>query len=340
MKFRLIPAIIVGILLSVVTSEIVYFGFTPNYYFATRVSRNAFHYQFDHDIFQYRILSKYLLLLIDESLQNIVPDKTRSNEFLAHIRGGSERLYYAYFCLNTFFLCATSIIIILLLRLKGYFLLSNSDKWYSLFLLIIVINLSQFALYFYDVSSYFFLLLILYIFLRYEKEDYPLAMTAICALIILSTLNRESSALSAALIATFLVKKFNFSLKTLFGVLLSGFAFLGTYVLLQYTIKDPLNLHFQYHDAGHLQYEINIIGIFFWGLFLHLTLVTANSKENRRTILLFHFLSLPYILYCFRYGVLWEIRLYIPLFISSLFISKMNIPFLKRVPVRQVTLQQ
>jgi len=125
MKFRLIPAIIVGILLSVVTSEIVYFGFTPNYYFATRVSRNAFHYQFDHDIFQYRILSKYLLLLIDESLQNIVPDKTRSNEFLAHIRGGSERLYYAYFCLNTFFLCATSIIIILLLRLKGYFLLSN-----------------------------------------------------------------------------------------------------------------------------------------------------------------------------------------------------------------------
>ena len=340
MKFRLIPAILIGLALSITTSEIVYFGYTPNYYFATRVSRNAFHYQFDHDVFKYRILSKYLLLLTDKSLQNIIPEKTKSNAFLSYIQNGSERFYYAYFYLNTFFLCLTSIIIILLLRLKKYLILTDTEKWYSLFLSIIVINLSQFALYYYDISSYFFQLAILYIFLRYEKEDYVLTLTAICALIILSTLNRESSALSASLISTFLVKKGDLSLQTLFGMLLLVLAFLAPYIFLQYTINDPLNLHFYYHDAGHLKYKINIVGISFWVLFLCLPIVTANSKDNKSAILLFHLLSMPYIIYCFKYGVLWEIRLYIPLFVSSLFISRINFPCLKSEPVRQVPLRQ
>jgi len=320
---------LVGIILSYVTSEIVYFGFAPNYDFATRVSRTAFHGRFDHDVFKYRILSKYLLFETDESLRNIIPEKTRSNEFLHYIQDGSERFYYAYFFLNTFFLCLTCIIMVLLLRMKDYLFLSDREKWYFLFLSIITINLSQFALYYYDISSYFFQLLILYIFIRYQKEDYVLTMIAICALIILSTINRESSALSVSLIAALLIARFNLSVKAIYGVSLLGVTFIGTYLFLRYTIKDPLNISFGYLDAGHLLRRINIIGVAFWGLFLHLPIVTANSKENRRVILLYHLLSLPYILYCFQYGVLWEVRLYIPLFITSFFISRLNPSYLK-----------
>ena len=54
---------ILVIMLSMVVSKIVYFGFTPNYG-ADIFSHKAFDARFDHGGYQYRVLSKYMVLSI------------------------------------------------------------------------------------------------------------------------------------------------------------------------------------------------------------------------------------------------------------------------------------
>jgi hypothetical protein len=324
MKFRLIPAIIIGIALSLVTSRIVYFGFTPNYGGATLFSKKGFHFQFDHDVFQYRILSKYLLLTVDDWLGNSMPENGAEARILALTKTGSQRLYTAFFYLNTFFICLISIIIGLLLRLKNVFALTDSEKYLLLYTSVIVINLSQFVVSPYDVSSYFFQLLILYVFLFYSDKEYSASIVAICALIFLSTLNRESSALSVSVVTLLLLLKFGISRKSIVGICLISACFLSVYLALRYLITDPEKLKFGYRDARHFIDIKNVTGIIFWGIFFYFTLAIANGKENRLMIIAYHLFCLPYILTCVTVGVFWEIRLYIPLLLCSIFLSKLD----------------
>ena len=78
-------------------------------------------------------------------------------------------------------------------------------------------------------------------------------------------------------------------------------------------------------DAGNLFIDTNIIGLFFWALFFYLPMAMADSKENKYLIGVFFLLSLPYILTCLKDGVMWEVRLFVPLFLGSLFLSKLDV---------------
>jgi len=323
MKSSLIQPILISILLSLVTSKIVYFGFTPNYA-ADIFSKQAFNGRFDHDVYKYRILSKYLLFKVDKWLGRTMPEKGAENRILINTKEGSERFYYAFYYLNTFFLILTSILMILLLNLNHSFKLSESEQYLIIFLVPVVICLSQFTVCMYDVSSYFFQLLILYIYLRYIDQRFIETILFICLIVILSTLNRESSALSVSMIALLLFKKMGITKKSAASIASIAFSFLVTYLALRNFIVDRQHIRIINIQAGQFLIDTNIIGLIFWGLFFYLPMVIANSNENRYMIAFFHLLSLPYILICLKDGVLWEVRLYVPLFISSLFLSKLT----------------
>ena len=64
MKFNLFITSVLVVMLSMVVSKIVYFGFTPNYG-ADIFARKAFDAKFDHGGNQYRVLSKYLVYGVD-----------------------------------------------------------------------------------------------------------------------------------------------------------------------------------------------------------------------------------------------------------------------------------
>jgi hypothetical protein len=66
----------------------------------------------------------------------------------------------------------------------------------------------------------------------------------------------------------------------------------------------------------------NFLGLLFWFIFFLFTLILAKDNKAVRMILIFHFLSLPYILMCIYTGILYEIRLYVPLFLTALFMGK------------------
>src|SRR4029079_3712429 len=103
--------------------------FTPNYGGVTLFSKKGFHFQFDHDVFQYRILSKYLLLKIDELVGKSISDKDTESRIRALAKNASQPLYYSFFYLNTFFSCLTGILLALLLHLKNSFRITHAEKY-------------------------------------------------------------------------------------------------------------------------------------------------------------------------------------------------------------------
>ena len=323
MKSDLIIKMAIVILLSMVTNKIVYFGYTPNYA-ADIFSRQAFNGRFDHDVYKYRILSKYLLFKVDDWLGRSMPEKGAEWRIAIQTPGGSQRFYLAFYYLNTFFLVLTSVMLILLLYMDGGFQLNEAERNLILFLVPIVIGLSQFVVCCYDVSSYFFQLLILYLFLKYIDRYRTATLIGIGTLLIISTVNRESSALSVSMVVLLLLTRYGINRQTLISSGALAVCFLATYIALRYFIQDSAHLQIFNIQAGHLLIDTNITGLLFWGLFFYLTMAMANAAENRWLIAVFFLFSFPYILTCLKDGVMWEVRLYIPLFIGSIFLSKLD----------------
>jgi hypothetical protein len=324
MKFNLFFSLAIAVLLSMVTSKIIYFGFTPNYA-ADIFSRKAFNGRFDHDVYKYRVLCKYLLFAVDDWLGEDMPAKGAENRILINTPGGSERFYLAFYYLNTFFLVLTSIMIVLLLNLDRSFRFTSVEKNLLIFFLPLLICLSQFTVCCYDVSSYFFQLLILYILLKFSDRYYWGSIATIGLLIVASTLNRESSALSVSMVALLLLTRYGINRKVLTGIGVVAVCFLATYVALRVLVIDPRHLRIINFQAGKLFIDTNIIGLIFWGLFFYLPLAMADGPENKCLIGAFFLFSLPYVFTCLKDGVLWEIRLYIPLFLGALFLSKLDV---------------
>lgn len=324
MKLPLFYSMMMAAILALVISKIVYFGYTANYA-ADTFSRSTLHGRFDHDVYKYRILGKYLLFKLDDWLSSSMPEKGAEPRILVQTKNGSERFFLAFYYLNTFFLVLTSILVALLLDLDKPFQFNQTDRVLLLFFIPVMIGLSEFVITFYDVCSYFFQLLILYIFLRFIDRNYWLTLAIIGVLIILSTLNRESSALSVSIISVLLLSRYGFTRRTLFSIAGIFGCFLLTYIGLRILVIDPTHMRIINIQAGHLFVDTNIIGMLFWFLFCSLPFLMANSDENRWLIGLFFLFSLPYILTCLKDGVMWEVRLFMPLLIGSLFLSKITV---------------
>jgi hypothetical protein len=306
MKQTTIKSILLVALLCYVTSNIVYFGFISNYSDQMH-SRGAFLDLFDIGIYHYRILGKVLLLKFDDLIDP-----------------SGKYFYQSTFYFNTFFLILTGIVLVLLVNLDKAFVLQGSEKYFLLLLIPVVINLTQFEVVPYDVLSYFFLILIAFIFLKYYEKDFILTISSVSLLLILSTLNRESSALSVSFLLAILLFRYGLNKKTIVSMSLFAFVFLATYISLRLLIRrtppEPLNPLVRNFTALP-----NILGILFWvvlGAFVHFL---SNARENRYLILFFYLISLPYVFVVFRDGVLWEMRLYIPLFLGAIFLSKLDV---------------
>lgn len=321
-----ISTLIAGMLVSLVMSYIVYFGFTTNY---TRFSfsRESFLQQYNHDVYKYRIVSKYLLLETEQLLNNIQPTKKADWRILILDSSASNNFYYAYFLLNTLFLMLSSIVLALLLDMETQFSWSRGEKRLLLFFLPILICLTQFVICPYDVCSYFFQLLTIYVFLEYFDRYYWTTIFITGFLIILGTLNRESSALTVAYLVLVIFGKKGLTMRAWTSITSFAGCFLVPYLALRLLIKDPPGWHsldtidkFQLN----LQWDLSHWGLIFWALFSWLAVTICRSRENKGLIFFYYLTCLPYIYTCVVYGVLWELRLFIPIFIGAVLLSGLD----------------
>jgi len=287
----------------------VYYGFISNYNHIM-MSRESFVGLYDTGVFYYRILSKYLLLGWDD-----------------FIDPSHREFYRSTFYFNTFFLILSGIVTVGLVNLNRSLTMSRSERYFILFLVPLVVNITQYVVVPYDVLSYFFQLLIIWIFLKYYLNHFVRATMAICLLLILSTLNRESSALSISFIAAVIFFHFGFKKKDIISLSLFALSFLGTYLALRALIpKAPPDPQLAPYLVGNLALGINRSGLLFWILLGSFTYMLSNNDRNRNVILFFYLAGAPYVFTVWKNGILWEVRLFIPLFLGSLLLSKLGSP--------------
>lgn len=304
-------------LLAFTVNSFVYFSF-GNIYSSKILNYADFQHQFSSGVYQYRILSGYFLIGIYEFLSDLNIDYSLFK--LKFLDDDAEpKMYLSFFLLNTFFLVLSSAVLVLITKSKN-FVATSPEKLLLTAVAILAVALSQFVIVPYDISSYFFLLLFYYVLLGYLQKNSPQTLIILGSIMLVSTLNRESSALSLALAATLLFSKFGLKKETLVPVAVLGITFLAAYLGMRF-----MNENFSTNDgnlfAQNFSDPKNMLGLLFWLVFFVFPLLLAKDRRSVNNILIFHVLSLPYIFMCFYTGILYEIRLYIPLFLTSALIS-------------------
>lgn len=310
-----------AVLLSFTVSSFVYFAF-GNIYSSKILNYPDFQEQFHSGIYQYRILSGWLLTGIYEALGNM--DMDYSMFKFKFLNPSSEpRMYLAFYLLNTFFTVLCGIMMALITECRN-FVATASEKILMIAAGIFAIALTQFVIVPYDVSSYFLLLIFFRFLMQYLNSPFTSRLIILALIILVSTLNRESSALSLSLAATLLYNRYGLSKKTLAPVMVLGTVFLSTYLGMRL-----LNHSFTTNDGNLLAENFtqakNMLGMLFWITFFLFSILISNSNVSRKNILIFHLLAVPYIIMSFYTGILYEARLYIPLFLSSLLLAKTDV---------------
>ena len=278
-----------------------------------------FENQFHSGIYQYRTFSGYFLIWIYDFLSTLNIDYQIFK--LKFFNTDAEpKMYLSFFILNTIFLILSSIVLVFITETKN-FIATQSEKILMISVAIFAISLSQFVIVPYDVSSYFFLLFFFFFLLKYLEKDSALNLIILLVILIISTFNRESSALSLSLAATLLYAKFGLKKKMYLPIIFLFVSFIAVYLGMRLWSES-----FSTNDGNLLEENFsqpkNFLGILFWMIFFIFTLILAKDRKGVRLILIFHVLSFPYILMCFYTGILYEVRLYIPIFLTSLILSR------------------
>ena len=321
MKLNLFSKLVFAALLAFVVNSFMYFSF-GNIYSSKILNYADFQAQFKSGIYQYRKLSGYFLIGIYDFLSSLNIDYHIFK--LKFFNPESDpKMYLSFYILNTFFLMLTAVLMVFITEKKN-FVATSSEKILLIAICIFTIGISQFVLVPYDVSSYFLILIFFWFLLKYLEQTSAKNLIILVAILAISTVNRESSALSISLAATLLYTKFGIKKESIFPVAVLGISFVAIYLGMRFsqgtfTTNDG-NLFLQ----NFTDFK-NLLGILFWAVFFVLPLMLAKDKKAFNSIIIFHILSIPYIAMCFYAGILYETRLYIPLFLTVLFLSKFDV---------------
>lgn len=307
----LLRLIVLGCVLPVIMSAIVYQAFSTNY--TTQVfSEESFKAQYEKGIYRYRVLGSSLLLKTYRYIKenNLPAFAPRSLSLLDE--NGDPYFYSAYFYLNTFFLSLTCLTLLFILggdSAAPGFLTVDLPVLFLCFLMAI----TQYAVVPYDTLSYF--LLSLAVLLILHDPQTALTRLALGAVIVLATLARETA---------FLILSFYFALhfrstwtnpfragpNPQQGTLLflaACFAF--TYLGLRIVFGTESGL-FQDIPASNGFGGLSIIGTLFLASIL---LLVFTSRPVTKEMTVFLAASLPYILPMLFIALPSEIRLWTPL---------------------------
>ena len=308
-------------LLAFTVNSFIYFSF-GNIYSSKILNYADFSKQFHSGIYQYRILSGYLIFWIYQMLSTLNIDYSVFKFRFLESRS-EPQMYLSFYILNTIFLVLSAALLLFITETKN-FIATNSEKILLVSVAVFAIAITQFVIVPYDVSSYFLIVLFFYLLLKYLEKNSDFNLIILVVILMISTLNRETSALSISLAATLLYSKYGFRKELFKPVLIFALTFIAVYLGMRF-----LHESFTTNDGNLLLQNFsepkNILGFLFWIVFFLFTIIIAKDQHAKRNIILFHVFSIPYVLMCIYTGIMYEIRLYIPIFITSLLISRTDI---------------
>jgi hypothetical protein len=326
---KLLSRIVFLTLTAIVLNTVVYFGFVGNY---TRFlfSEITYRSQYQDNVYKYRVIGKEMVLKTYHVLKQNNPDKEKlpdNSPLKALDPAGSENFYLAYFMVNTFMLILCGVVLCFIFD-NALIYCSDKEKYLIPFTIISIISLSEFVVVPYDITAYFFLLISGLLLMKYFQKNKISWLLFAGIWVLAATLNRETSALSISLIATVLFLKYGVSKRSIIPAIILFMFWIIPYIGLRLYFgfdKGFIGFNFLEHNLRNV---FSWIGIIAWIVFGWLSIIICNDRRNKIAVGLFHLLCLPYVISCFVGGILFEIRLYIPVFISAVLLAKIDPNFL------------
>jgi hypothetical protein len=280
-------------------------------------SEETFTNQYDNDIYRYRILSKHILLLINDLISDSRL-KTMDNMFSDTVKfmddSGTLSFYISYLILNSLFFILSTIVFY---KINTEFIENNKINLYRNVLIYTVsIPIFEYVTVPYDYSAFFFNYLIIYYFLKYQQNNKTAFMILLNISVILGTLNRETSALALSFILVVTYSKYKSIFKTLKLNVLPIVSFMLTYLLLRLIfgfssgLIDRITIHL------NLISILNLFGIAVGIIAIYIVYMFVDVSNIRKKFTLYLILSSPYIIVSLFGGITYEIRLWAPLLIN------------------------
>lgn len=296
---------------------ITYYGFQSAYdYYNTWENPTPWYYK---GIYGYRILSReavdFITAIYKKALLGHVPAK-------AYILKKGTAYYHSLFTFNTIMAVLISLTVDKIFRSKAFYTqITEKMRLAIVFFLAVVLALSQFVVTHYDNSAILLFLITAYFSIKYYYAPSLKMLGLVCLFTLISTLNRETACLSIAFMGALMYDKKVWSkngfIAWLKPVGAMALVFLGTYVVLRLIIPQQEAQDYYFFESITLKYNFTmgnqIAGWTFGLLLIFFIFYYAFSAENKRLMKQFLFFSSPYILMIFLVGILWEIRLFMPL---------------------------
>ncbi len=289
MNSNYVRKVLLCVVAPVCANYIAYYGFVTHYSVGV-FSPRGFHAQYDHEVFRYRVLGKWLLLAVYRVVEYLNPAGAGWNRMAAFLGTDSINFYHSYYVLNTAFLCLT------LLVLSGH--LSDLE----LLAFTLLVSLTQFVVVPYDAVAYFFLACTF----RWRRN---LWLTAV--IVLLAALNRETAALSLSLYAGLFFLGRGGSLR---GLAVLTCVFVATYLSLRFVYGWDYATGNEFTFVRYLNRN-SAVGI-------GLALAAAYALVRRPAwAAVFLVCSLPYVVSVMLTGNPFEVRLWVPLLLGVMLVQ-------------------
>jgi len=207
---RVLPSLcrymFIGIVFPFLVQYVIYYRFTPNYN-VNAFSEAHFTEGSSKGVYRYRLLGRELHLWVYKKLSAVPAIRNMKENPLYEKRldyldpDADQTFYFTYFIMALLFSILTSVFLLLIFDSGPFFNMSEPQKIFIPAFLILFIGLTNFVITPYDNLSYFFLTLAIFGFLKYLQSAKWTHYILVCAVILLATLNRESSLLILSFMA-------------------------------------------------------------------------------------------------------------------------------------------
>ncbi|HSL88017.1 MAG TPA: hypothetical protein VK870_01800 [Ignavibacteriaceae bacterium] len=316
---NIILAAAICIVIPAAFNFISYYGYVSTYP-AKTFDLESFNENLGYGVYQHRVLGKAILLYLNEIVASInFPQNINTfNRIREFLEVDSLSLYHSFFILNTLFLCCTAFVLYFIYNLR-WVRLSEMEKILSILTITAIISLSQFVILPYDVLSYFFISLAV-LLLLVKKNIFTTLLLA--AVVVLGALTRETITLIFPLYFVILLKKDEWKFhvnRTEFFVLLIIFAAIYLTLRVIYGFESSFSGRILFPD--NIISPQNLIGFLFM---ICTSLIFLFNEQTKKPALIFLILSAPYFFLILMTGIMFEIRLFVPVFILLMIIMMIS----------------
>jgi len=332
--------VFIGIIFPFLVQYVIYYRFTPNYN-VNSFSAAHFTEGSNKGVYRYRLLGKELHLWLYKQLSAVPGIRNMKENPLYEKRldyldpDADQTFYFTYFVMALLFSILTSVLLLLIFDSGPFFKMSETQKIFIPAFLILFIGLTNFVITPYDNLSYFFLTLAIFSFLKYLQTAKWIHYVVSCIVILLATLNRESSLLILSFMAGIYISVYKIQdLRWIRKMIVPVFCFIIPYLALRYFLGGNPEVS----EGSKLLANLSIFkisklsGVLFLPVFFYMLWHMSGSRENRRLIINFLIMASPYIIIIPVIGILIEYRLWVPVLIPVIVLSRLDSrEFLARV---------